>query len=138
MLTNLAETPSNPKYRKLKTENEKVNKAITLDGATELLLAAGFKQADAILEVPGSDSDADVGKRARQVLAVFEGSADAALAADINSSSSSSSSLLPYKLSRELKDPAGVRVALPLNRWLDWRDTSGPNANMACPNSICA
>ena len=41
VLTNLAGTPSNPKFRKLNTENAKVQRAVALEGATDLLLAAG-------------------------------------------------------------------------------------------------
>lgn len=62
-------------------------------------------------QVLASDDDAKVEARARQVLAVLEGSAGAAaVAAASSAGGGGGGGTAPYKLSRELRDPSGDKA----------------------------
>ncbi|CAJ1445787.1 unnamed protein product, partial [Effrenium voratum] len=52
LLGNLAKSPAEEKYRRLKLSNAKIGKALSSAGAEQLLLAAGFLRSGELLEVP--------------------------------------------------------------------------------------
>ncbi|CAK0909735.1 unnamed protein product [Prorocentrum cordatum] len=68
LLGNLARSPGEEKFRRVRVGNSKISKALGCDGARELLAAAGFAEAGDALEVPAQVPAAEVAAAAREAL----------------------------------------------------------------------
>jgi len=72
LLNNLATSPTEEKYRKIRLSNNKIAKALSCSGAEAMLLASGFSKGDGVLEISATHPNDQVAASARNALEALD------------------------------------------------------------------